>query len=244
MARILFRLRSAQSAIDQHTSGKWVAVARRRQGNNSGSSFSHGNSCSGDSSVVANFSRHFLCASVRVQTLQRSLRNVSDAAWRRLLVSFPMALRDREIHLPFENIDSGHKNRQLVADAKPFTRPSANELTSSRLKQIEVVRERGHMDKAGDKRIRQFHHQPVIADIDNCRGKICGLRWSSCRWKNSSFFICVASISASAAFRSVVERCSAIEAISAMPRTVSWSEPDGRRRVPSLPSARCTTRSA
>ena len=59
-------------------------------------------------------------------------------------------LRNREIHLPFESINSGHKDRELVADAKPFARASANELPSSRFKQIKVVRERRHMDEAGD----------------------------------------------------------------------------------------------
>src|SRR6266700_2388826 len=75
--------------------------------------------------------------------------------------------RNCEIHLPFEGVDSGDEDGYLVADLKAFARASANELPSSGFKQIEVVRQRGDMDKARDKSVWQFHHQPVIADIDN-----------------------------------------------------------------------------
>src|SRR5438046_3946644 len=54
MARVLLRLRAAETAINEHASEKWVcpSVARGSSGSSSsGCSFGHGNSCSGDSPV-------------------------------------------------------------------------------------------------------------------------------------------------------------------------------------------------
>src|SRR6266699_4849943 len=54
MACILLRLRAAETAINDKTSGKGICtrVARRSNGSNSsGCGFGHGNSCSGDSPV-------------------------------------------------------------------------------------------------------------------------------------------------------------------------------------------------
>ena len=77
--------------------------------------------------------------------------------------------RNREVHLPFEDIDARDKNQQLITNAESLAGSPPKELSPSGLKQIKVVCERGNMDQSGEESIGQFDHQSVIPDIDNCR---------------------------------------------------------------------------
>jgi len=57
---------------------------------------------------------------------------------------FPRRLRgqgNREIDLPFEGVNPSDEHRYLVADLESSSRASANELPSSGLKQVKVVRQ-------------------------------------------------------------------------------------------------------
>src|SRR5215471_6860901 len=47
---------------------------------------------------------------------------------------------DREIHLSLEEVNARDEDRYIVADPEPPARPSANELSSDGIKQIEVIR--------------------------------------------------------------------------------------------------------
>src|SRR5713101_9432107 len=62
--------------------------------------------------------------------------------------SFHRSFRSNcEIHLPLEGIDPHDENAHLIAYAESFARSSADELPSSRLEQIKVVRQRRDMDE-------------------------------------------------------------------------------------------------
>ena len=89
----------------------------------------------------------------------------SSTAWLRSFHS----PRDREINLPFEDIDACNKNRQFVTNPESFARALPNELPPGGLKYIEVVCKRRDVDETSEESIRQFDHQSVIPDIHNCR---------------------------------------------------------------------------
>src|SRR5437667_12530785 len=80
---------------------------------------------------------------------------------------FFVDIGQREINLPLESVHARDKDAKLIADRQTSSESPTDQTPLGRLEYIKVVRQRRNVDKARDKNIRQFNHNPVIADIDN-----------------------------------------------------------------------------
>src|SRR5262245_15575106 len=83
-----------------------------------------------------------LVSSFQIASLRRTSNTLGGTFRSAACLRFFLGRRDREVNLPFKEVNTRNKHRQFVADLKPFARSSANELTPSGFKHIEVICER------------------------------------------------------------------------------------------------------
>src|SRR4051812_13963519 len=76
---------------------------------------------------------------------------------------------ESEINLSLKLVYAADVHAQLVTERKPATTLSADEASLRLVENVEVIRQRGHVDEAGNERVRKFDDEAVIPHVDDAR---------------------------------------------------------------------------
>ena len=78
---------------------------------------------------------------------------------------FRFRIGNRKIDLAFKHVHARDEDANFISDGISAIGAAADESALNRIETIKIVAQRGNVDYAGDKRVRQLNHQAVISNV-------------------------------------------------------------------------------